>query len=73
MTVVATVGSCQVELTTLGFMVTRDGAPVPDKVHPPALLIFAGKPFAMQYAAALDQDDHATAHQLIEEHGRWYA
>lgn len=73
MTVVLTVGCCQVELTGRGFLVTRDGEPVPCQVHPPALLMFASKSDARAYAAAIDAGDHAVAHRLIGERGRWWS
>lgn len=73
MTVVATVGSCAVEVTGRGFLVTQDGDPVPAQVYPPALLTFASKSHARQYAAAIDSGDTAEAHRLIVEHGRWWA
>lgn len=73
MSVVSTVGRCEIALTPLGFHVTRDGEPVPVYVHPPALLTFASKTLARAYAKAIDGDDAATAHELIAEHGRWWA
>ena len=71
--VVLTVGVCDVELTGLGFLVTRDGEPVPARVYPPALLTFASKTHARAYAKAIDSDDATVAHRLIAEHGRWWA
>lgn len=68
-----TVGECTVELGPLGFMISRDGAPVPPRVHPPALLTFASKTHARAFAKAIDADDAAEAHRLIEAHGRWWA
>lgn len=73
MSVVLTVGRCAVELTPIGFLVTRDGEPVPAQVHPPALLTFASKSHARLYAAAIDAGDAAEAHALISKHGRWWA
>jgi hypothetical protein len=66
------VGTCQVELTAYGFHVTREGVPVPDKVHPPAVLTFASKSHARAYATAIDGDDADEAHRLIDAHGRWW-
>ena len=66
------VGSCEVTLTPLGFHVTREGVPVPPAVHPPALLTFASKTRAREFAACIDADDMTEAHRLIEEHGRWW-
>jgi hypothetical protein len=76
--VVLTVGSCQVELTKLGFLVTQDGEPVPARVFAPAvqgaaLLLFESKSHAGAYAKAIDTDDMPEAHRLIAEHGRWWA
>lgn len=72
MTVVLTVGRCEIELTQLGFFVTSDGAPVPAQVYPPALLTFASKSHARAYAKAIDSDDTVAAHELIARHGRWW-
>ena len=69
----AAVGSCKVELTARGYLVTRDGVPVPPQVHPPALLTFPCEAWARAFAAAIDGDDHEEAHRLIKTYGRWWA
>jgi hypothetical protein len=70
--IVFSIDSIEVELTPLGFHVTRDGEPVPDKVHPPALLTFTSKSYARAFACAIAAEDSALAHELIGKHGRWW-
>lgn len=72
MSVVATVGAYQLDLTPVGFVVMHDGAPVPPQVYPPAVLAFFSKSDARELAQALDTGDHERAHQVIER-GRWWA
>lgn len=67
------IGACVVEETRIGFMVKRDGEPVPAQVHPPMLLAFDEREHADAYAAAIDAGDAAEAHRLIAEHGSWWA
>jgi len=64
--------SCAVEKTLIGYVVSRDGEPVPARVHPPRLLAFDEEEHAAAYAAAIDTGDTAEAHRLISEHGGWW-
>jgi hypothetical protein len=65
--------ACQIEPTGLGFHVTRAGLPVPGKVYPPAVLTFASRTHAREYAQAIDAEDATEADRLIVEHGRWWS
>ena len=72
MSVVATIGAYELDLTSVGFVVLHDGAPVPPQVHPPAVLAFFSKHDARELATALDAGDTARAHELIPR-GRWWS